>query len=148
MWAIFLWKDGGSKRFAWLGGPRPVLMKEAERHLTSQRNNFGALPGPSIMGVADCSGVTEGSVQEGTDCVVAAFHNKSLPSTSYSRKRSISSSSADIDMETQHDFSTKLIGLLEEEARSEYNLEKVLQWAKNCQWKEDNVNYRRLLLKW
>lgn len=44
-------------------------------------------------------------------------------------------------MEIQRDFSTKLIDLLEEEAQTEANLEKVLRWANNSQWEEDNVNY-------
>lgn len=52
--------------------------------------------------------------------MVDAFHNKSLLCTSYSRKRS---SSTDIDIETPHDFATKLI---EEEARNEADLEKML----------------------
>lgn len=110
-------------------------MKEAEEYLTSQRNTFGAVPGPSKMGGADYSGVAEESVQEGTDYVAPDFHNKSLPSTSHSRKCSISFSSAEVDMETLHDFSTELIGLLEEEAQSKDNLEKVLQWANNCSMK-------------
>lgn len=141
MWAVFLLNDGGTNIFAWLGGPRPVLMNEAEGQLNNQRNTFGAKPGPSKLGSTDCSGFAEGAAQEGTDCVVAAIHNKSLPYTSYSRKRSISSSSPGIDMETQRDFSTKLIDLLEEEAQTEANLEKMLRWANNSQWEEDNVNY-------
>ncbi len=49
------------------------------------------------------------------------FNNNSLPwkFTICSRKRSISSSSTTIDMEVQLAFSTKMVGRLEEEARSE-----------------------------
>ena len=56
-------------------------MKEAEGHLNNPRDIFGAKPGPSKLGGAECSGVPEGAAQEGTDYVVPAFHNKSLPCT-------------------------------------------------------------------
>ncbi len=77
-------------------------MKEAGAHLKSQTNTYEALPGPSNLRAADNSGVTEGPAQEGMDCEVAAFHNfhnYSLPCTSCSPGRSISSLSTAIDME-------------------------------------------------
>ena len=67
--------------------------------------------------------------------------NKFLPGTSYRRKRSLSSSSADFDMGDQYDFSTKLAGLLEDEALRQADRERVLQWAKDYKWKEDKVEY-------
>lgn len=122
-----------------------MLMKELDGGMKNQRKTFKNLPGPSKLGGADRSGVTEGSAQEGTDCVVDAFHNESLQCTSYSRKRALSSSSADANVQTQHNFSTILVDLLEEEARSQATLEKMQQWA-NCQWDEDNVDYQQQLL--
>lgn len=61
-------------------------------------------------------------------------------SASCSPKPSISFSSTAIDMEAQLDFSAKLVGLLGEEARSEADLEKILN---------NNVDYyRQQLLSW
>lgn len=125
MWASILISDGGSKRLAWLGGPRPVLMKELDGDMKNQRKTFKDLPGPLKLGDADRLGVTEGSAQEGTDCVVDAFYNESLQCTSYSPKRSLSSSSADFDLQIQHNFSTILVDWLEEEARSQATLKKM-----------------------
>ena len=44
-------------------------------------------------------------------------------------------------MGDQYDFSTKLAGLLEEEALRQADRERALQWAKNYKWKEDKVDY-------
>ena len=67
--------------------------------------------------------------------------NKFLPGSSYRRKRSLSSSSADFDMGDQYDFSTKLAGLLEDEALRQADRERVLQWAKDYKCQEDKVDY-------
>lgn len=91
---------------------------------------------------AERSQVIEGSVKEGTDCVIgrwsaskpmirAALDNQSPPRTSDLQTRSISSPFADTDMETHHDFSTKLIGLLEDEARCHEDREELIEWPKN-----------------
>ena len=68
---------------------------------------------------------------------------KFLPGASYARKRAFSSLSADLDIGDQHDFSTTLAGLLEVEALRQADRERVLQWAKNYKWKE-NESHNRL----
>lgn len=51
--------------------------------------------------------------------------------TSYLQTRSISSSS---DMESHLDFSTKVFGLSEEEARRQADTEKLIKWSENFTW--------------
>lgn len=51
--------------------------------------------------------------------------------TSYLQTRSISSSS---DMESHLDFSTKVFGLSEEEARRQADTEKLIEWSENFTW--------------
>lgn len=119
MWELFFVELGGPKRFAWLGGSS-VLMNEAQGILKSQKNISGTLPGSSKVGGVDCSRVIGGSAQEGTDCMVetwlaskpttrATFCSESLPCTSYPLARSMSSSSADIDMKPQETILVVLI---------------------------------------
>lgn len=38
-------------------------------------------------------------------------------------------------MDSHHDFSTKLYGLLEEEARRQADRERLIEWSKNYTWK-------------
>ncbi len=52
---------------------------------------------------------------------------KFLPGASYARKRAFSSSSTDLNIGDQHDFSTTLAGLLEVEALRQADRERVLQ---------------------
>lgn len=83
MWTLFLLNDGGSKRFAWLGSPGPVLMKEAVSYLKSQTNTFEPPPGPSNLGGLTVKRLRRNQ-HKGKDCEVAAFHNfhdNSLPCT-------------------------------------------------------------------
>ena len=93
--------------------------------MKNQRKTFKDLPGPLKLGGADRLRVTEGSAQERTDCVVDAFYNESLQCISYSRKRSLSSSSAHFDLQIQRSFSTIPVDRLEEEARSQATLKKM-----------------------
>lgn len=110
------------------------------------KNTFGALPdnikSPTVEGDgssqarrgAGRSRVMDGSVKEGPDCVVttwsaskpliiATLDKKSPPRASFLQTRSISSSFADNNMGSHHDFSTKLFGLLVEEARCQADRE-------------------------